>query len=220
MADDVLEFDPVRHAYTLNGFPIPSVTRVLAPLNEFSTFIREGTLAAAAKRGTDVHFATEMHDQDILEDLSLRDRPAMPEPEPLWKPDDSPTVAPYMMAWRRFLADTGYSVHAIEDRIFSRRYRFAGTLDRLGVLNGHRCVIDIKTTSEIGPQVGIQLAAYQAAVNEVRPSEDHYRRRFAVQLRRDASYRLHEFHDPADWTVFLALLTLYNWRLRHRKGRD
>lgn len=216
----VLEFDPVRHAYTLNGLPVPSVTRVISPLNEFSTFIREGTLAKAAERGTAVHFATELHDQAFLDDLAGAE-PA-PTPDTIWRPEEDalPAVRPYLGAWRRFLADTAFEVHEIEARTFSSRHRYAGTIDRLGVLNGQRCVIDIKTTSAIGPQVGIQLAAYQAATNEHRPAAERYRKRFACQLRPDGSYRLEEFRDPADWSVFLALLQLHNWRLRYRKGRE
>lgn len=218
--DATLEFDPVRHAYTLNGLPVPSVTRVISPLNEFSTFIREGTLAKAAERGTAVHFATEMHDQAFLDDLNGSEPPPA-APELLWRPEDeTPVVLPYMEAWRQFLADTAFEVHAIEERTFSGRHRYAGTIDRLGVLNGQRCVIDIKTSSAIGPQVGIQLAAYQGAANERRPMAERYRKRFACQLRRDGSYRLEEFRDSADWSVFLALLQLHNWRLRYRKGRE
>ena len=235
-----LEFDPVRHAYTLDGLPIPGVTSVIAPLNDFSAFIREGILAEAARRGTAVHFATELHDLDRLacadcgalpgqrHQCALGDGPdpfAIPPEgeaadEPIWRPeDDRPEVVPYLDGWRRFLADTGFDVHAVEERACSRRHRYAGTIDRLGMLNGERCVIDIKTTATLNPQVGVQLAAYQVATNEGRPRADHYRKRFACQLRRDGSYRLEQYREAADWSVFLALLTLHNWRLRFRKGK-
>lgn len=206
----MLEFDPNSHSFTLDGLPVPNVTRILAPLYDFDP--AQGYLEDARQRGIAVHEATERHDRRVAA-LNPTDDP--------WRPDGlrgyitSATNEPYLAAWRKFLDDTGFEIHAIEEQVFSRRHRYAGILDRLGVLNGRRVVIDIKTTSAIKPLMGVQLAAYQAAVNEGCPKADQYPYRFVCQLRSDGSYRLAEFKDRADFTVFLALLTLANWKERH-----
>lgn len=203
----MLDFDPTSHSFTLDGLPIPNVTRVLAPLQDMNPGY--AFLEQARRRGTAVHAMTEQYD-DARRRLEL------------WKPDDDPmaeVVAPYLDAWAKFLDDTGFEVHAIEEQVFSRRHRYAGILDRLGVLNGRRVVIDIKATAAISPVMGIQLAAYQAAVNEGRPKAEQYPKRFVCQLRNDTSYRLQEFRDRADVTVFLALLTIHQWKeLHHGKA--
>lgn len=207
---EYLEFDAVSHSYTLQGFPVPSVTRVLSPLQDYDPTSQY--LETARQRGTDVHTATELHD---------RRRDAIVIRDDKWRPDGirgyitATTIAPYLDAWKKFLADTDFEIHEIEKRVCSLRHRYAGTLDRLGVLNGRRVVIDIKTTAKMSPVMGIQLAAYQFAVNEKTPWVKQYPYRFICQLKPDGSYRLEEFKDKSDFTVFLALLTIHSWRSRH-----
>ena len=216
-----VKLDPASHTYSLDGVRVPGVTQVLAPLNDFG-ILPLGTLEGAAVRGRAVHKATEEHDREPTW------KPAVEKP---WRPEwvgpvpVNSSLVPYLDAWKQFLADTKFEIHAIEQQVYSRKYNYAGVLDRLGVLNGKRCVIDIKTTAAISPQVGVQLAAYQQAVNEelVAPTRTKiggYHKRFACQLRRNGTYRLEEFTDAADWSVFLALLTVHNWRLRYRKEKS
>lgn len=204
----MLTFDPATHSFTLDGLPIPNVTGVLAPLVDHDTSYYM-YLESARRRGIAVHEATERYD---------RLRGAL---KSAWRPDDNSmaeVVAPYLAAWQKFLDDTGFEVHSIEELVASKRHRYAGILDRLGVLNGRRAVIDIKTTAAIKPVMGIQLAAYQAAYNEGRLKAEQYPQRFVCQLRKDGNYRLEEFRDRADMTVFLALLTLYSWKQRHPRA--
>lgn len=202
----MLDFDPVSHSFTLDGLPIPNVTRVLAPLQE--TNFGYQVVEEARRRGAAVHAATEQRDRQRQGGLDLLGV------DKTWDPLD-PTVVPYLVAWEKFLDDTGFEMHAIEELVFSRRHRYAGILDRLGVLNGKRVVIDIKATAAISPVMGIQLAAYQAAANEGRPKAEQYPKRFVCQLRNDTSYRLQEFRDRADLTVFRALLTIHQWKELH-----
>lgn len=211
-------YDPTTRIFSGEGLEgLPHVTSIISPLNEYAGIAHslggESVLQKAAARGRAVHAATEEHDRQMW-------KPAV---ERVWRPDQSPTfddpvVVPYLTAWLQFLLDTKFEVHTIEEPVVSRKYRYGGVLDRTGVLHGHRCVLEIKTTVNINPQTGVQLAAYQAAVNEERKKLDQYHKRYACQLKRDGTYRLHEFTDRADWSVFLALLTLYNWRARYQKG--
>jgi hypothetical protein len=198
----MLTFDPATHSFTLDGLSIPSVTHVLAPLSD-SDFTYQQYMEAARRRGVAVHEATERYDR-------------MRGANKVWNPsDDEEIVVPYLAAWQKFLDDTGFEVHTIEEIVSSKRHRYAGILDRLGVLNGRRAVIDIKTTVAIKPVMGVQLAAYQAAYNEGRRKAEQYPQRFVCQLRKDGNYRLEEFRDRADLTVFLALLTIWNWKELH-----
>ena len=108
----------------------------------------------------------------------------------------------------------------VEHPVASERHLFAGTIDRIGTLDGMLSIVDLKTSAAVNPLTALQLAAYQQAYNEAahRGASDPLRawaqKRFAVQLRPDGSYRLHEYKDAADWSTFLALLTSRNWRAR------
>ena len=197
----------------------------------------------------------------------------------------------------------------IETVVYSKKYRVAGRLDRVGYLQDDLSVVDIKSGSSIAFTTCLQTAAYQNLFNEhagscefdeqthvykdkdgVVPSvttvindnsfvdktcipqqfiiaagnfgkavhlaceyddkhvldyskldnkispyvrawmrfkidchyedykpnklKDKIKRRFAVLLKPDGTYKLEEYKNKADWQVFLACLTLYNFRRR------
>jgi len=188
-----LTFDPERHAYYARGLEIPGVTQVMGGLNDFLG-LDPDVLEAARDRGTRVHEATVAYDCSghRLEASSLR---------------------LYLDAWTQFRADTGFAPTAIEEQVYSERHRYAGTVDRVGPLKGVLAIIDIKTTTAMNPVTALQLAAYQEAYNAGR--KEKAQERWAVQLRKDGTYRLHQYKDRADLSVFLACVQIFNWKERN-----
>lgn len=187
-----LTFDRPAHRYAIDGVYVPSVTQVLEAerLLYFGGASNE-SMEYARSLGTAVHSATELDDAGDLDEDSLAD-----------------VAVPYLSAWRRFRAETGFVPSAIEQRVFHAAYRYAGTLDRLGSLpRAGAVIVDIKTGQ---PQraTGYQLAAYAACL----PIAEQRRKRFGVYLRPDGTYSLTEYKDRGDLSVFLAALTLYNVR--------
>ena len=71
---------------------------------------------------------------------------------------------------------------------------------------------DIKTTAELYPSVGPQLAAY---ANAWSPKDANTMQRVAVQLKGDGTYVAKPYTDPADFPLFCSLLTLRNWCARN-----
>lgn len=205
----MLEFDRPSHTYRLDGLPVPNVTSVTDALSSYAGVPAE-VLRRKAEIGEAVHYATELDDGNDLDDASL--------------PDE---IRGYVGAWRRFKADTGFAATFIEQPVASKLYRYAGTLDRIGVFHRHKrvrpntlCLLDLKTTYAILPAVGPQTAAYAQAWNESASPRLRATRRFAVQLDTDGTYRLHECDDVTDLSVFLAALALKNWRQRHNLERS
>ena len=198
-----LTFDPKTHTYALKGLPIPSVTQVIAGTQDFLG-VSEEVLEAARERGRRVHAATALYDTDG------------------WTPEveeaaDS-EICSYLEAWVKFVEDTGFNPLVIEEPVYSFRHRFAGTVDRVGWLRGTMVVLDIKTAASPGrlhPAVGLQVAAYEHAHNTGQDRLPKAKARYAVQLRPDGKYTLTQYVDKADLSVFLACLTLHNWRQRH-----
>lgn len=195
--EQALEFDAATHTYRVGGVLVPNVTSVLQVLSSYMD-VSDDILIPAQERGTAVHRATELDDLDDLDEDSL-----------------DPMIVPYLEAWRQFKRDTRPVFHAIEQRVFSKRHWYAGTLDRIATLQGVRGIsmLDIKTCVKVGKEVGPQTAAYAEAIEGYRISN-----RFAVQLRPDGTYRLIPCKERSDWAVFHSALTLYNWKVQHGKA--
>ncbi len=188
-----LTFYAPDHTYRFAGELVPSVTQVLksAGIVDYSQ-IPQDVLLNAARRGTAVHRALEFFDRDELDEDSL-----------------SAELRPYLEAYRSFLADSGFQPGHVENRVYHPLHRYAGTLDRLGVLNGEAVVLDFKTGIVL-PGHAIQLAAYNCCL----PAPRRFRR-FALQLTGEAKYKLIEFKASEfqrDFEVFLAALACHRFQ--------
>lgn len=191
----MLQFDDAAHRYTVDGVAVPGVTSVLSWLSGYDK-VPGGYLEPAAFRGTWVHRATELVDED---DLDWSTVPA--------------EFKPYIDAWSLFKQRTGFVPDLSEERVFSKRHWYAGMLDRAGsfeILDARPCVLDIKTTAVLHPVVALQTAAYQAALPPA-IAKRYKGPRCTVQLRKDGTFRLEWHKSPNDLARFLAALTLYQW---------
>lgn len=184
----MLTFDPDAHRYAWCGKPVPNVTSVLSVvgMGEFG-YVSEDVLRFARDRGRAVHAATALDDMAELDESSV-----------------DPIAVPYLDAWRKFRRETGFTPTAIEQKVYHKIYRYAGTLDREGVFGDADVLLDIKTGT---PQrsTGPQTAAYLAA-------RGGKRARYAVFLQQNGKYNLVPHKDRNDLAVFLAALTIYNWK--------
>ncbi len=189
-----LVFNEEKHEYSVSGVRYPSVTQILAPLVDYSQVPR-AVLERARKLGQAVHRMTELFDLDDLDMDDLADE-----------------LRPYLTAWIKFRAETGFVPETIEKRLYHPALRFAGTPDRSGLINRRRAVIDIKKMLYLGPVIGLQLAAYQELFEK---NGTHVEDRYALGLRADGTYRLQPYTDKSDWPVFLSLLTTRNWKEKH-----
>lgn len=191
-----LYFDEETHTYHHKGRVVPGVTSILRPLTDLGS-VPPDVLAAASAFGTAVHKACELWDLgDLDEDLL------------------DPALKPYLAGWKLFVAENRCAWDGIEKQVFHKTMRYAGTLDRRGLVRGELAFVDIKSTAAIYPAVGPQLAAYVHA--DVRPDITGSVKRYAVQLNEHGTYTVKEFANPADFSVFTGLLTLRNWCEQHQ----
>lgn len=187
----MLTFDEATHTYFYEGQVVPGVTTILSPLTDFSR-VPAHVLKAASDFGTAVHLACELDDLSELDEGSLDEE-----------------LVPYLSAWRKFSAEHSVQWQQIEHQVHNKTMGYAGTLDRLGLVDGVATVLDIKSSVRLYPSVGPQLAAYQKAATEVSVQ------RMAVQLKGDGTYVAKTYTDPSDWPVFCSLLTLRAWCAHH-----
>lgn len=189
-----ISFDEEKHEYRLDGTLIPSVTQILEVVTDYANVPRD-ILMRAAQRGTFVHKAVELHCKGTLDIFSLDEE-----------------IADRYFAYVKFEKESRFKPTATEQRVFSDKYRYAGTFDLIGpdVITGRgQALIDIKTTAQVMPGVGPQLAAYEQAYRETNNIRANARlNRYALMLRADGSYETIPYNDKKDWSVFLSALTI------------
>lgn len=196
-----LVFNPQIHRYTLNGLVIPSVTQILElagigpDLNSIPAVILENK----RQIGEFVHEACEYVDMGSDEQLG-------------WNLADG-----YVSAYRLFKAEIGFDVTEAELQVYSKRLRYAGTIDRIGTMKDKEILLDIKTTAilDMG-YIGPQTAAYEEAYREMTGKKKSLPR-YGLQLKPDGTYKLVQCKDKEDFQAFLAALNIYRWRERHGK---
>jgi hypothetical protein len=179
-----LHFDEAAHRYTYGGRELISVTQALS---EAGLVDRTGYTVEAAARGAAVHKSVQR----------------------LHGPDGAvgqidPAHMPYLEAYLTFRAESVFDVHSSEEQVCDPVRGYAGTFDLRGRFRnygGGVDLIDIKTGT-VPSWVGYQLAAYVRLI-PVAP-----RRRWALNLRADGTYRLTPFAARTDEQVFLAALVV------------
>lgn len=204
----MLTFDQETHIYKWNEEIVPSVTQLL---NEFKLIdfsgVPQDRLEYKRSLGVAVHYAIQLLEEDNLDEASL-----------------NPAIKPYLDAYKTFREVTGFEPLHMETRLYSKKWRFAGTLDQLGTeltnIKGDIWLIDYKCTWKLYASCGPQLQGYKLLVEENREalglSKDFKIKGVAgLQLKPSGHYELKEFKDPNDKQDFLACLWLH-WQKRNK----
>lgn len=191
---DGLVFNPKKHEYFYQGVKFPSVTQIIADAGLYgdTSFYTD----YSRDRGTLVHIIIQWHLGNMLDESSI-----------------DPVLQPYFNAWCKFVKESAYVSDDCERPMANDIYRFAGTVDHVGHINGDYCLIDVKTGAP-SPAWPIQLAAYSILL------KGGNAKRFSLQLKDDGNYKLTEHKDRQDKQIFLAALSLYYWKQNYNlKGK-
>jgi hypothetical protein len=181
--------DPSK--YVIGGIRWPSVTEVLhlAGLVDYSA-IREEVLKNARERGSDVAAYLHGIELGVLGGLT---------------PD--PRVQPYVDGYNRFNDDKRFEVLMVEQVVINETYQYAGMLDRTGVMDGAKWLLDIKCVSKVQPESALQCAGYAACLEEPH-------KRAVLQLMPDGKYKLHPYTSRNDLHDFLSAVRIAWWKIR------
>lgn len=198
-----LRFDEDTHTYIVDDEVIPSVTEILKPLSQIKyAQIDESILARAAQRGTDVHSAIETwlkyRFDDISDDLSL-----------------------YYEAFKKWFSEHEVEPVYSEVKMYSKKAKYAGTLDCVAKVDGKLTLIDFKTTATINDLTcAPQLEAYAHMLEEYGIVVES---KIILQVRKDGSYKVREYpiDDVIAWRAFESLRYVYDYiRMdKMKKGR-
>lgn len=194
----MLKFYDEGHIYELNGVVIPSVSELLRFLSrEVYGEIDKYVLDRAAERGTAVHAATQALDETGSVDVT----------------DD---IAGYVEAYAKFRREHAVEWEYIEKPIAEPEMLYAGTIDRAGLVDGKKAILDIKTNAAVKKMlVKAQLNGYAkltATINFV-PEK-----LYCLQLTKEGKYRLYD--TKMDETDFLACYALHQaTKRKHGRGK-
>jgi hypothetical protein len=193
-----LLFDEELHQYTVEGRIIPSVTQIISAvgLYEFD-FVSDETLAVAAERGRKVHQMIEYYEQDDLDETTI-----------------DPELKGYFTSYLSMKLSIGMpKPDRIEQRAWSEKYGYAGTLDQMF---GDSWINDHKTGLP-SPVHGLQLSAYWLMLHpDMR--EKPYKLTCDYLFRDGAEGELVEY--PYEPLVWLSILADYKWRLKNNLIRS
>jgi hypothetical protein len=182
-----LTFDENLHRYLIDDVPAVSVTQALVDAGLvdtrwFTDFARD--------RGSAVHKAIQLHEEDDLDESSIGD-----------------DVRPYFEAYLKFKAEYSWCPVGTEIQVWDKAHGFAGTIDQLGEAHGALAIVDFKT-GQLSPAVGIQLTGYQILLQLQR--SEKVQKLLAVRLVGDGSYKIQTYKsDPG---VFFAALKIAQWK--------
>lgn len=184
-----LIFYDESHSYTVDGVAVPSVSELTRFISrELYGEVAQYILDNAAERGTKVHKATEALDKFGTVEVE----------------DD---LVPYLKAYMAFLREHSPAWEKIEWSV-AREALYAGTIDRLGQVDGKKAILDIKTTANITPG---HRVLYTAAQNLYRmaaePQVGQLDVLYILQLKKDGTYRLIEL--PIEDSLANACLALH-----------
>ncbi len=175
-----LTFDAEKHAYTWGGQFVPGVTTILNCIakpalmpwaigvtrdywlrevnsgrTDFAKIHKESWNASkkitkdAANIGTNIHAYAEAFFKK--------------QPLPALLSDEAKRGAE---AFHKWTSAHDIKILASERRVFSKEHYYAGTCDFVATIDGEFGVGDIKTSSGIYPEMRLQTAAYQHAMQE------------------------------------------------------
>ena len=184
----ILSFNEDSHEYQINGEVIPSVSEIIRFISrEVYGDVLQSTLDFAADRGTRVHKATQM--LDVVHDVECDE-----------------DIVPYVSAYVQFLRDHKPKWEMIERSMYNPELMYGMTVDRYGILDGKKTLVDIKTSSSIQKVLhGAQLNLYRMGL--VANGFD-VERAVILRLTKEGEYKIIE--SEQDDEVAIACVTLHN----------
>lgn len=194
-----LDFVESSHTYTLHGYPIPSVTQLMAPLTAAAyNGIDTEVLNRAADKGTEVHEAAENYANFGIVDIS-------------------PERRAYFDGFREWFDEVQPVVVSTEFKTYHKYLIYGGTVDLLAYIDGHLYVIDYKTTAKVEKMLTrVQLEAYkQALISHGIPVE----RKAVLHLQKTGRAKLLEYEPDDDdaWQAFWSLVNVNNYIQSNRR---
>lgn len=153
---DVKHFKSVA-GYEIDGIWYPRVTAITSIKAKPALYkfyaeqenfkAGEAIKTKSAKEGTLIH--------DTIEAILSGKEAVIPD-----------SIKPAMNAFLEFKKQNKIVPHKIEERVISKKHKYAGTIDVLAEVNDVLGILDVKTSYAVFRDYNIQIAAYKGALEE------------------------------------------------------
>ena len=195
---DPLLFLEDKHTYLLYGEKLPCVSDLCRFLHrEIYRNTPAWRIEDAAIKGTAVHTAAQSLDKNGFASINS-------------------DYLPYLTAYKTFLQEHSVSWSMVEHPMYHPQERYAGTIDRYGLVDGLHTLIDLKTTYTVyKPLCLAQLNLYRLILIARGYPVD---RMFILHLRRDGTYKLIKFLE--DNSLTQSLITIHNALAKRKKRKE
>lgn len=124
--------------------------------------------------GTDAHYWCENY---IKSQIGIRGYSVLPLPE-------NETIKRCVLGFLEWVSNHDVKFLSSERMVYSKKYKYIGTLDIEAIVDGKHCIIDLKTSNNIYNSVRMQLAAYLKADEEERGVK--YDGRWVVRMAKES----------------------------------
>ena len=218
-----LAFDEAKHAYTWGGAFVPGVTSILQVIGKPALVpwaagmasdhwlhaVKSGRTdyAALHKEGKNAHRKKASDAADIGKNVHYY-------AECVFKKQDVPNLETDQAkrgieAFHKWMDAHHIKVLASERRVFSQEHYYAGTCDFVAEIDGVMGVGDIKTSSGIYPEMRLQTAAYQHALEEEKGMK--FPVRWIIRFcKKTGEFEAKSFYNfDLDFAGFVAALNLH-----------
>lgn len=195
MAELIFLEDP--HVYLLEGETLPCVSDLCRFLHkEIYKEAPAWQMEVAALRGTAVHEATETLDKRGTAEIEAE-------------------YASYLTAYTGFLNAHEVAWEMVEASMYHPELMYAGTIDRYGLIDGKKTLVDLKTTYTVHrPLCKASLNLYRMMLE----AKGYEVEKLAIlHLKKDGTYKL--VNIDVDDALPMALITLHNTLKKRKKGR-
>ena len=183
----ILCFDPIKHKYTVKDKPVDGCTTVLKIINKPALMywavnqacdyidknLEVGVPVCEVEKKKLIDGAKKAHRKTLrnagdlgtmLHELIEKKIKGLPYKEPV-----NEILKRSFGQFNQWVEANDIEFKLSEKKVYSKKHRYAGTLDFTCDVNGVSMMGDLKTSSGIWPEYSLQIAAYQYALQEEYP---------------------------------------------------
>ena len=232
--EKTLNFREDKHWYSVDGDYVPSVTTILNVISKPALMpwavkmgaewfrdnrkdylkgdikledMIKGIKGAYRKKSQDaLNIGEEVHawcEQAIKFKLGVGTMPSMP---------DNEVVRESIENFRDWTKENDVKWLSSEEKIYNRKYKYAGTVDAIAEVNGVFGVIDFKTSKRLYDEYDLQVSAYGETIEDIygRDCESSWLLRFDKEDGSFESKELQSGDHAENFMAFYGALCLYN----------
>lgn len=210
---------PRKGYFLADGTRVPGTTTVLGRFKDSGALIRW-----AWKRGKDFPDEDLYASRDDAANIGTAAHAMVEERINGFDPENAPALLALdgrgrerarnaFLMYEAWASMSNLEIVEQEMQLVSETYRYGGTPDAIGMVNGELCLVDWKTSNGVYSDYLLQLAAYKQLWEENRPDMPLTGGFHLCRFSKDYGDFAHHYYDELSnaWEMFRHLLSAYQY---------